>query len=436
MAPNVTLKRKGSDPVEGQSITLYSSDKSNSIVFSATLPRYDCEWEGILGDELKFEYNSKFEHNCSFILQWNKDVYGISKGGEEKRMFILDKRKTSPDDIVTEIPIQFERDEVKLGDQRNKSGCAPRFKNGTLLFTVKEPPQYCSAILEFEVDLPTTSTQTHEMMFSTTNAPDTGLSSTSLIFVIVCSSVVGIVLLLGLAALIYWLYKRRRAEKKIEMVPDPLVPKKYITKSEKERRTCEEKEALEGVIKRIRENKILPWARKMRKNKPLTSQEIYDKEIAESEWRWIHRRNRALQENEAHGWDKETEDHIKTLEEAGREKELREFKTYLSRPVLYKRFLDEKDVAQRRSNCRHNGIKEPTYADRGCDFTKFEQNITRQLPQPMAEDWPKELETKEKADVVGSEPKKSPSSSKKKSSEKKSEKKSERGEQPTLENMV
>ncbi|KAI1713662.1 hypothetical protein Ddc_11810 [Ditylenchus destructor] len=367
MVGKVTLKLNGSSVVEDKSIMLYNSSGSNEITFNATL---ECNFKPWPKD-----YDSR--RNCFFVGQGRHTLQIIG-------------------------------DNVKLGNKPGKSVCAPKFEDGSLLFTVEKDPEYCDADLVFYNDPPTTSATTFETRISTTE-PSTDLSTTSLIIVIVCSSVGGLLLLFGLAGFIYWFFKCRRrrrvektaVEKDEEMVRDPLDPLKYIAKSEKDRRRRAEKEALEDLIKRLRDGKTQSWEDKVQKQESLTSQETYDKEITEAEWRWMHRRNLALEKNELYDWDKETDEHMKTLKEAGREKELREFKTYLSRPALYKRFLDEKDVALRRFNCRHNGIRQPSYAERGCQITKIEKELEAPLPFPIWLDWPEYQEDEAKKEESG-----------------------------------
>ncbi|KAI1701754.1 hypothetical protein DdX_15927 [Ditylenchus destructor] len=421
MRGKVTLQRKGSDPVESESITLYSNVGSGNITFDATFP--SCDFRKAQGSDMfAFRYDST-GNDCSLKLWWSKEDFGISKEGEETEVVSSSNRADTHFVLIG--------DKVKVGNQI-KPVCAPRFKDGALLFTVEDSPKYCNATLVFQSDLPPpTPAATYKTVVSTrttaaTTEATTDLSSTSLIIVIVCGSVAGILLLLGLAAFIYWFYKRRARlypqpspqssrqhppprkflprhrrrektaiEKEEEMVHDPLDPTKFIAKSENENRKQEEREALETLINRLRKDIVLPWELKMQRKEPLTSQDHYDKEITEAEWRWIHRRNLALQQNEPYDWDKETEEQLKALEEAGREKELREFKTYLSRAALYKRFLNEKDIAMTRFHCRNNGITQPTYADRGCRLTKIENNLQAPLPFPIWVDWPEFQEPEE-----------------------------------------
>ncbi|KAI1713661.1 hypothetical protein Ddc_11809 [Ditylenchus destructor] len=352
-----------------------------------------------LASWFSFRYNTG--EGCDLTLWWRK--------GERDEKIV-----TSSDNADTLF--KFSGDKVKLGTKPGKSVCAPNFEDGSLLFEVEKDPEYCDAELVFYNDPPTTSATTFETRISTTE-PSTDLSTTSLIIVIVCSSVAVILLLLGLAGFIYWFYKRRdrpqppqprqksvektAVAKDEEMVRDPLDRKVFITKTEKESRMRNERKDLEDVINRLRDGKIQSWEPKVKKKESLTSQETYDKEITEAEWRWMHRRNLGLQQNELYDRDKETEERMKMLLDAGREKELREIKTYLSRPGLYKRFLDEKDVALRRFNCRRNGVTEPTYEERGCYFTETEKELQAPLPFPIWVDWPEFQEDEAKKEESG-----------------------------------
>ncbi|KAI1706935.1 hypothetical protein DdX_12718 [Ditylenchus destructor] len=167
------------------------------------------------------------------------------------------------------------------------------------------------------------------------------------------------------------------------------VSRSRLADLKKDRQKVEERIDLEDVIMRIRDGKKQSWESKYQRGKPLTYAEIRDKEIAEAEWRWIFRRNRAFQLGEDYQTNKFLEEYMKDLEARGFDEELRNAQTLVSRPYLYERMKDEKKAAEMRYNNRVRGLPVPSYERLGIEITKLEIGLNRPEPEPLCQDWKK-----------------------------------------------
>ncbi|KAI1696964.1 hypothetical protein DdX_18781 [Ditylenchus destructor] len=155
MNGKVTLQRKGSGPVKGQSITLYGNGESDNVTFDATFPECDFsnafkrvgwDYKEEVEDRFAFRYDST-EKDCVLFLWWNKTDRGI------KQLRQTDEWKIDSDSIVSaensdNKQFVFKNGRMSLGYPRAPV-CAPSFEDGALLFTVEIPPKYCNATLVF-----------------------------------------------------------------------------------------------------------------------------------------------------------------------------------------------------------------------------------------------------------------------------------------------
>ncbi|KAI1708406.1 hypothetical protein Ddc_14374 [Ditylenchus destructor] len=162
------------------------------------------------------------------------------------------------------------------------------------------------------------------------------------------------------------------------------VSRSRVADLKKDRLKVEERKDLEDVIMRIRDGKKQSWESKFQRGKSLTYAEIRDKEVAEAEWRWIFRRNRAFQLGEDYQTNKFLEDYMRDLETRGFDEELRNAQTLVSRPYLYERMKDEKKAAEMRYSNRVRGLPVPSFERLGIEITKLEIGLNRPEPEPLS----------------------------------------------------
>ncbi|KAI1697512.1 hypothetical protein DdX_18464 [Ditylenchus destructor] len=367
---HVTVKRNGTIEDPPDRITLHGH-KNSDFSFNATFP--ECEWiqTALETSLLTFQYDS--EENCTMQMRRDRDGFSVFVNGSNKNSGFATLNGMVRFINHLDRPLVMYGNEI--GNYTNDA-CPPRFKNDKLFFQVLEVRGECNFTLDFgKYPLsPGIVATTFESVTSTTVAP-TGLSRVAFWLLVTGGPVVGVLLLIGLGAFLYWffIYRKRRARR----------PKKKFS---------EEKQALE--IDSLEQLFLLdemweprPWEAKLRNGDQLNAEEYLEKETYEADWRWIHRRNRAYDAKEPYPVDPAAEAYKKKLMDDGNFKKLRELESYVPRPELYKRRNDEKQAAVERYKYRVRGMPPPPYEELGCQVAEDEHDIRRPYPKPMDEDW-------------------------------------------------
>ncbi|KAI1718735.1 hypothetical protein Ddc_09384 [Ditylenchus destructor] len=379
------------------------------------------------GDSFTFAYESK-PVPCVIIFEWNKDHFTAfqdrgkqsavkSKHNEVKCQQTPNKSCVSRD-ITFEILIT--NSEVGFGIENSENWnlvCPLNFESTKAFFNVTEEPKFCKVFLEFDYDVippPYFADNSNKIIrthWPTTDLP--GEHSSEFWVLVIATPIFGILFLIGVGALIYGycvIRKRRQkrramglkeesvrteeeysdADRKDETTEFTLQAPSFQVKKiveEEKKRQIDEREALVAVIKRLRNPKPYNWELKLNNGDQLDEGDLREKEITEAEWRWIHRRNIAFRTQEDHMPDPLFNEKMKALKEKKQFKEVRKLQTFMSRPHLYARLLDEEKMARKRHWQRTTGKPLCTESEMGVRIKPEERHISRPEPEPMNQDW-------------------------------------------------
>ncbi|KAI1722216.1 hypothetical protein DdX_04525 [Ditylenchus destructor] len=388
-----------------------------------------------LSDSFTFAYESKPEP-CFMNFEWSSEhIRAFRQGiGNPTEINCRELKKTCAiSDITFELLIYDDIVHYGIENSENMNNtnraCPPFFTSTNAFFNVTKEPELCQVFLKFDYDV----IPPHPNYFAdnntieidwptdgpTTDLPGSQLSAASFWVLVIAAPILGILFLIGVCALIYGycvIRKRRQKRRAMEAVdllegsmrtweedystvdrkkvnettditlqPPPFQVKKLIEEDKKLQ--SDEREALVAVIKRLRNPKPYNWELKLNNGEQLDEGDLREKEITEAEWRWIRRRNFAFMTHEDHRPDPLLDEKLRELQEKKQFKEMRKLQTFLSRPVLYQRLLDEEKMARKRHWQRTTGKPLCTESEMGVRIAPDERHISRPEPEPMNQDW-------------------------------------------------